>query len=185
MIEYFSPWTFIRASGFLAYFFMTISIAFGLISTLSIMKKKKSSLLSIHQTSGWYGLLTIFFHMLLLWRDQFVPYSMGEILIPFAAKFHPVFSAFGTVSFYLFFISIGTSDFFIGKLGRERWKKIHLSVIPAWILMVVHGISSGTDSSEAWALFIYASGISAVSVLVLIRYFDFRTSKQKRVTAGR
>ncbi|MDP4155133.1 MAG: ferric reductase-like transmembrane domain-containing protein [Bacillota bacterium] len=172
MIEIFSVWSLIRASGFLAYFFMTLALAFGLLTSFSILKKKKAVLLAYHQTSGWFGLLTIVFHMTLIWKDTYVPYSLTELFIPFSAKNAPVFSALGTVSFYLFLIVIGTSDFFIKRLGRERWKKVHLAVIPAWVMMVVHGLAIGTDSSKSWALFIYAAGVTLILVLVFLRCID-------------
>lgn len=178
MIEFFSVWSLIRASGFLAYFFMTLALAFGLLNSLSIMKKKKAVLLIYHQTSGWFGLLTIVFHMTLIWKDTYVPYSLTELFIPFSAKNEPVFSALGTLSFYLFLLVIGTSDFFIKKLGRERWKKVHMAVIPAWIMMVVHGLAIGTDSLKPWALFIYAGGITLILVLVLLRFMESLVSSQ-------
>jgi sulfoxide reductase heme-binding subunit YedZ len=174
--EYFSVWSLIRCSGFLAYFFMTMSLVFGLLTSFSVMKKKKAALIMYHQTSGWYGLLTIIFHMTLLWRDTFVPYSLTELFVPFSAKNAPVYSALGILSFYLFILVIGTSDFFIKKLGRERWKKIHLAVIPAWLMMVVHGLAIGTDASKPWALFLYAGGVSLILVLGLLRYFDSTSS---------
>lgn len=186
MSDYYSTWTLIRSSGFLAYFFMTISLSFGLISTFSIMKKQKASLLVIHQTSGWYGLLTIIFHVILLWNDQYLPYTVREILLPLAAQNEPIFSALGTISFYLFFLVIGTSDFFIKRLGRARWKKIHLAVILAWAMMIIHGIIIGTDTTAPWALFLYASGIFSIMILMIIRYLDGNRSKQIiKHTAGK
>ncbi len=172
MHDFFSAWTLIRASGFLAFYFMTISLSFGLFGSLSIMKKKKGVLVQLHQASGWYGLLVIIFHMLLIFQDQYVPYSLGALLIPFSSEHEPIFSALGTFSFYLFFLVIGTSDFFIKKLGIKNWKKLHLAVIPAWILMLIHGLAVGTDASEPWALLIYASGVSWIIVLGFIRYME-------------
>lgn len=178
MSEYLSVWTLIRASGFLAFYFLTLSLIIGLFSTYSIMKKKKATLLSYHQTSGWYGLLTIIFHIILIWRDQYVPYSLSELLLPFHANNKPLYSALGTLSFYLFFIVIGSSDFFIKKLGIRKWKKIHLTVIPAWIFMLVHGLTIGTDSSKSWALVIYLTSSSLVTLLLFIRIMEAIMSKQ-------
>lgn len=188
MSEYFTIWTFIRVSGFLAFYLITLSLAFGLLSSLSVMKKKKAFLVKFHQTSGWYGLLTVIFHMFLIWQDQYVPYSLGELLIPFYAKNEPLFSSFGTLSFYLFFIVIGSSDFFIKKLGIKNWKKLHLVVLPAWVLMLVHGLAIGTDSSEPWALFLYASGCSLIIVLSFIRYMEsvmMRQSAERQITTDK
>ncbi|WML40064.1 ferric reductase-like transmembrane domain-containing protein [Neobacillus sp. OS1-2] len=172
MSDFFSVWTLIRVSGFLAFYFMTLSLAIGLFSSFSIMKKKKARFLSYHQTSGWYGLLTILFHILLIWQDQYVPYSLRELFVPFMAKNEPLFSGLGTLSFYLFLIVIGSSDFFIKKMGVKKWKKIHFAVIPAWIFMLVHGLAIGTDSSEPWALLIYLLSSSFILVLLFMRIVE-------------
>ncbi|MEH7248759.1 ferric reductase-like transmembrane domain-containing protein [Neobacillus niacini] len=173
MNVYFSAWTFIRVSGFLAYYLMTFSLLLGLCSSLSIMKKNKVKLISLHQVSGWYGLLTIFFHMVLIWQDQYVPYSLKEVLLPFYAENESIYSGLGTLSFFLFFLVIGSSDFFIKHLGKKKWKNLHFAVIPAWIMMFIHGIGIGTDSSEAWALVLYALGGSLLIVFGFVRYLEY------------
>lgn len=178
MIEFFSVWSLIRTSGFLAFFFMTLALAFGLLNSFAILKKRKAMLLAYHQTSGWFGFLTIVFHMTLIWKDTYVPYSLTELLVPFSAKNASFFSALGTIAFYLFLIVIGSSDFFIKKLGHERWKKVHMAVIPAWVLMVVHGLTIGTDSSKSWAVFIYAAGIILILFLALFRYMESLVLRQ-------
>ncbi|CAH2714201.1 hypothetical protein BACCIP111895_01362 [Neobacillus rhizosphaerae] len=170
--DYFSVWNLIRTSGFLGFYFMTLSLSLGLFSSLSVLKKKKAFFVSLHQTSGWFGLLTIIFHIVLIWQDQYVPYSLGELFIPFYAENEPVYSALGTLSFYLFFMVISSSDFFIKKLGLKIWKKIHLAVIPAWVFMMIHGLAIGTDSTEPWSLFLYASGSSLIIVLGFIKYLE-------------
>lgn len=172
MAEYLNTWTFIRSSGFVAYFLLTLSLSFGLCSTLSSFKKNKALLQNLHQTSGWYGLLTIIFHMGLLLQDQYVPYRFQELFIPFTAKNEPLDSGLGTLSFYLFLLVIGSSDFLIKKLGIKRWKKLHLAVLPAWLLIVFHGLAIGTDSREPWALMIYACGSLLIIILSGIRYLD-------------
>lgn len=172
MSDFSLVWTLIRVSGFLGFYFMSLSLSIGLLSSLSLMKRKKAKLVSLHQASGWYGLLAIIFHMLLIWQDQYVPYSLGDILIPFYAKHEPVYSALGTLSFYLFLMVIGSSDFFIKKLGLKFWKNIHFAVIPAWIFMLIHGLAIGTDSSEPWALLIYLFCSSFIIVLLFIRIIE-------------
>ena len=173
-IEFFFIWNFIRLSGFLAFFLFTFSISAGLACRFAIFQKKKLLLLELHQTSGWVGFLTSIFHVILLWRNEYVPYKIQEILIPFFAGNAPVFSALGTISFYLFVITFATSDFFIKKLGRNLWKKVHLIVIPSWILMVLHSILIGTDSGQPWASFLYGACIVFVITLIQFRYLEGR-----------
>ncbi|THE13395.1 iron reductase [Bacillus timonensis] len=171
-IDWLSTWSLIRISGFLAYFLFTLSIAAGLMNRLSLFKKQKPLMLELHKLSGWIGMLTVVFHATLLLVDSYMPYTIFEILIPFSSENDPFFSGLGTISFYFFLVTLGTSDFFIKALGRTLWKKIHFLVIPAWILMVLHGIIIGTDSAQPWAAFIYGSGTVLVIMLLVFRYVE-------------
>lgn len=183
MNEIFTNWNLIRVSGMLAFFWLTISIIFGMLSTFSMLKPKKSYLFTIHQSSGWGGLLTIVFHMIVLWQDQFVKYSLWEILVPFSAKNEPVFSAFGTIAFYLFLLVIFSSDFWMKKLGKKWWKMVHLSVLPAWLFMLLHGMLLGTDSGTTLANVIYIASITIMSSILLLRVFDYKIQRNKQTLA--
>lgn len=167
--ELISTWNLIRVSGFLSYFLLTMSVAFGLLQSFSSLKKKKPQFLFIHQNSGWIGILVSLFHMLLLFWDQYVHYPVLSILVPFSSEHETFTSGLGTISFYLFFIIIGSSDFFMKRLGRIAWKKIHLLAVPAWVLMALHGIMIGSDSSEGWAQLIYIVTISIIMILGVAR----------------
>jgi len=167
--ELLSTWNLIRVSGLLSYFLLTMSLAFGFLQSFPSLKKQKAVFLFIHQNSGWIGLLVIVFHMMLLFWDQYVHYPVLSILVPFRSENEPFYSGLGTISFYLFFIIIGSSDFFMKKLGRLVWKKIHLLAIPAWILMAVHGVMIGSDSSKGWAQLIYIVTISIIMIIGVAR----------------
>lgn len=171
-VAFISSWFLIRLSGFLAFFLFTFSISAGLMSRFTILKKKKPIMNQLHQTSGWAGLLTVIFHMTLLWKERFVTYQLTEIFIPFSSENATLESAIGTISFYLFLIVIATSDFLMKKLGRNLWGKIHILVIPAWILMVLHGVLIGTDSSQPWAAFLYGGGVFLVITLLSFKYLE-------------
>lgn len=171
-IDLFSNWNLIRTSGFLAYFLLTLSIAAGLMGKISTFNNKKPLMMDLHKFSGWIGLLTVIFHAVLLFNNHYVHYEMEEVLIPFDSDYAPVSSAFGTISFYIFLIVMATSDFFMQKLGRGLWKKLHWLVIPAWVLSVLHGVFIGTDSSQLWAIIVYFGGIVLVMTLLVFRFFE-------------
>lgn len=179
-LEILSNLNLIRASGFLAYFLLTLSIMAGVMQKLSSFQHQKSLLMEMHKFSGWTGTLTVVFHATLLLVDHYVPYQIWEILIPFTAKNEPLYSALGTISFYFFFIVMATSDFFVKKLGFKLWKKIHFLMIPAWVFMSLHGILIGTDSNQLWAILIYSAGIVLISALLVIRYIE---GKMKAVSS--
>lgn len=174
-LDILSNWNLIRASGFLSYFLLTLSIMAGLMQKLSSFQNQKQLLMELHKTSGWTGVLTVVFHGTLLLVDHYVPYQIWEILIPFSSKNDPVYTGIGTISFYLFVIVMATSDFFMKKLGFQLWKKLHFLVFPSWFFMTLHGILIGTDSNKVWAISIYCGGIVLISILLIFRYFEGKT----------
>lgn len=174
-----SNWNLIRLSGFLAYFLFTFAISIGLMSRYTIFQRNKPFLIELHQTSGWAGLLTVIFHITLLWRDNYISYTLGELFLPFSSDYAPFMSALGTISFYLIFITTVTSDFFMKRLGRKIWGKIHLLVLPAWLLMVIHGVFIGTDSKQTWAAFLYGGGVFLICTFVCFRKFEQHLQTKK------
>lgn len=171
-IEWFSIWNLIRSSGLIAFFLFTLSISAGLLGRVLLMKNSKALLLAFHQMSGWIGFLLAFFHIILLWVDNYLSYSLLELFLPFSADFKPILSGLGTISFFLLFIIMLTSDFYMRKLGQGLWKKVHLFVIPAWVLTVIHGIFIGTDTGQVWAAFLYGGSITLVVCLLVFRYLE-------------
>src|SRR5690606_29229039 len=102
-------------------------------------------------------------HMLLLLIDSYEPYSVVELLIPFAAEYERVFSAFGTLAFFVFLVVMLSSDVWITKMKRTLWKKVHVLVFPAWLLSLLHGIFIGTDTTHPFVLLLY--GVSATIIV--------------------
>ncbi|MFJ7732860.1 ferric reductase-like transmembrane domain-containing protein [Lysinibacillus sp. NPDC097231] len=186
-----STWEWIRLLGFLAYFYFTISIIFGLLRKSSFVKSHKNLIYHIHQNAGWLGLITVIAHMLVLIIDSYEPYRLTEILIPFSANYQPLSSALGTIAFYLFIMVIITSDLWIRTMNRSLWKKIHFLVLPAWVLSLAHGVLIGTDSENPLIIMFYV--ISAgLTLLVLVartvsqlkKKTDGSTSHNNKESAG-
>ncbi|TSI04743.1 ferric reductase-like transmembrane domain-containing protein [Lysinibacillus sp. BW-2-10] len=176
-----STWEWIRLLGFVSYFYFTVSIIFGLLRKSSTVKSHKNLLFQIHQSAGWFGFVAVIAHMLLLIVDQYEPYRIAELLIPFASDYQPVLSGLGTISFYLFLIVFLTSDIWIRKIGFTIWKKVHLAVLPAWILSLVHGVFIGTDSENVYILLFYWCTVILVVIIFLIRHISEHDKKKEKV----
>lgn len=165
-VELLSTWNLLRLSGFLAFFYMTLAVSFGMLFSMKSIKINKSLFLNIHLASGWFGFLTSFFHGLILWWNDYMEYSFVEILIPFISTYKPISSGLGSLSLLLFLVVWLSSDFWMKFLKRKVWKSIHLLVYPAWLLMFAHGIWIGTDTETTWATVMY--GGSFVLILFLL-----------------
>ncbi|MEK1831621.1 ferric reductase-like transmembrane domain-containing protein [Priestia megaterium] len=130
----------------------------------------------VHQSSGWFGLLFGMIHGLVLSFDQSIHFSLSDILIPFTSDYKPISTGLGTISLYILFVLIITSDF-IKQLGRKTWKAIHFLAFPGYLLALYHGITSGTDTQQPLILGMYS--ITGCIVLILL-FYDFNTSQLLR-----
>lgn len=169
IVGIFSIWNLIRLSGFLALFFVTFSIGFGVMSKVSWLKKKKALSHFIHLSSAWGSILSLGFHLSLLVVDTYQPFTVKELLVPFQANYQPFAAGLGTLALYFILIVYLTSDFGMKKLKRETWKKIHWLAIPAWIFALVHGVMIGTDTATSWAVVYYLVCFFFILLLILIR----------------
>lgn len=164
-----STWEWIRLLGFVAYFYFTLSIIFGLLRKTPTIKSFKNLLFQLHQSAGWFGFVAVLVHMLLLIIDRYEPYRISELMIPFASDYKSVLSGLGTIAFYLFLIVFLTSDVFIRKMKFSIWKIIHNAVLPAWLISLVHGIFIGTDTQNPIVLLFYSSTVTTVIIVFFIR----------------
>lgn len=175
-----SIWEWIRLLGFIAYFYFTVSIIFGLLRKSPTVKSHKNLLFQLHQSAGWFGFVALIVHMLLLIIDRYEPYRIAELLIPFASDYKPVLSGLGTIAFYLFLIVFLTSDIFIRKMKFPIWKLVHIAVLPAWVLSLVHGIFIGTDTQNPIVILFYSSTVTTVVIVFFIRYIGEQHKKKER-----
>ncbi len=160
----FNTWEWIRICGFLAYFYFTVSVIFGLFRKTPSIKKQKNLLFHLHLNAGW---------------------MVKEILLPFSAQYQPLLSAFGTISIYVFLVVIFTSDVLIGVMNRKVWKSIHFLVLPAWALSFLHGVFIGTDTSNHLIQIFYIVTGSIIIIAGSIRVYGEYTKKSTQTVRTR
>lgn len=163
-------WEWIRILGFLAYFYFTIAVAFGLLRKSAYVKSQKNFIYHTHIYASWGGFFALIGHMILLMIDKYQTYNVSDLLVPFSTEYESVASGLGTMAFYLFFIVIFTSDLLIKALKRNIWKGIHFLVLPAWFISLCHGLLIGTDSTNPYIFGFYSVTASIVFIIMALRF---------------
>lgn len=176
-----STWTGIRILGLLAYFYFTIAVIFGLLRKSSYVKSKKNLIYHIHQSASWIGFIALIGHMILLLIDKYQPYSLTELVIPFASDYKTGLSSLGTIGFYLFLMVMFTSDLLMTKMNRKVWKVLHIMVLPAWLLSLAHGIFIGTDSANPYIQLFYFITAGIAFIIMILRVAT-KDDKKKATT---
>ena len=163
-------WYLSRASGIIAFVFLWISMALGLLmSTRSLPKGRGFAIANnLHQFVSLYGLFFTLFHGVILLWDPYINMTLGQMLVPFTVfNYQPLNVGAGQISLYLWGILVLSST--VRKsIGRSTWRVLHYLSFGAFWLVLLHGISAGSDTGTAGMQILYWS--SAASMVFLTTY---------------
>lgn len=185
-------WYLGRASGILAFILLTLVTCFGLLMSSRVMTKYllPATIYETHRFLSFASLLAVFVHATSFYFDDFFHLSFVEAVVPFFL--HREYQSalgfdigktvgLGIIALYLMLLLILTSEF-RSKMSLRWWRAIHYTSFIAYLLFIVHGFASGTDSREWWMRAIYIASAVSVCILILFRIFA-RNAFPKKVVA--
>jgi predicted ferric reductase len=181
-------WFLSRATAFIAYALVWLSVVLGvgITNKLAALWPGLPPTIELHEYTSILGLAFGIFHGLILLGDHFIGFTLAQILLPFTTTtYKPFLVGLGQTSLYLWIILV-VSFYIRKKIGSKTWRAIHFTSFLMFILVVVHGITSGTDSSSPLVQYSYL--ISSIIVVGLVIYRIIRTvsrSRQKKFQAIR
>jgi sulfoxide reductase heme-binding subunit YedZ len=176
-------WILLRSAGIGAYLMLFMSVAWGLVSTTSVVSTRisKRSANLFHQFAANAGLLLLAIHMGLLVIDEFMPFAIGDVLIPMHATYRPIATTLGVIGMYLM-VAILVTSWLRRPIGPAWWRRVHLLSVPAFTLALAHGIFAGSDSGRLWATAMYLITGVLVLFLVIVRglTYGYRPPRPER-----
>ncbi len=150
------PWYLTRASGLVAAVAMTLLMlsGIGFITGRTYAFIEPLTGWATHRSLGIILTISLLLHMIALYFDHFVPFSVVDLLVPFASQYQPV-ELYG-ISFGSLYVALGVAAFYLIVLivlvsliwveGRTKaWKVIHLLSYLAMVFVFVHALFIGTD----------------------------------------
>lgn len=174
------PWYITRASGFVAAaaLFVLILSGVGFITGRSFAILEPLTAWATHRAIGIIFGISVSIHMLALLFDHFAPFTILQILLPFASNYHPVtllgvnfgslYVALGVIAFYLVGAIVISSLLWIDK-KPHLWKFIHFTAYLVLIFVFIHALYLGTDLTSGALRIVWIIGGSIGGVAVLIR----------------
>jgi predicted ferric reductase len=164
-----SAWYLSRASAFVAYVLLWWSMVLGLLITNHLARIWPSGPVAgdLHEHASLLGLGFGVLHALVLLGDQYIGYSLPQILFPFtSASYRPLWVGLGQISLYL--LALVTLSFYVRRwIGARTWRLLHFLSFAVFVLALAHGLFSGTDSSAPWVVWMYlGSGLSVLGLTV-------------------
>jgi sulfoxide reductase heme-binding subunit YedZ len=164
-------WYIDRGSGLAALMLLTTAVVLGVVSVVRVHSQRwpRFALSQLHRNLALLALTFGVFHVLTAVVDSFVPITVTDAFIPFAAACKPFWLALGTIGADLMLAVLITTRL-RRRLGFHAWRSIHLLSYGCWTAGVVHSVGIGSDARSAvWAVVIVAACIGAVGGAIVQR----------------
>jgi sulfoxide reductase heme-binding subunit YedZ len=178
-------WYAARAAGITAYLLLSAVVLLGV--TMAGKKKFASwprfTVEDIHRFGGLLVGSFVSIHVLTVAIDSWLPFSFQSILVPFTARYRPLWTGLGTAAAELL-LALAVTNHYRRRVPYTFWRRTHYLNFAVWIAATAHGIGSGTDRSSTWLLAAFATSGSAVSAAIAWRALSGRAGSWTAPAVG-
>jgi len=181
-------WYLSRATAFVSLSILWLSMALGLGITNRMVRlwPGAPAAFAIHEYVSLLGLAFALFHALILLGDHYIGFTVAQIFMPFSTvDYRPTWVGIGQVAFYIW-LFVALSFYIRSIIGQKTWRAIHYLSFAMYMMGLLHGLFSGTDSSATWAQqYYWFSGGSLLFLLmhrIVNTMFEKATSRSKQVS---
>jgi predicted ferric reductase len=159
-------WWLTRASGIVALTVVAAAVVWGLLTSTKLVRRRGAPawMLDLHRYLGTLTLAFVTIHVSAVSLDSFVRFDARQLFVPFASTWRPHAVAFGIFSMYLL-VAIQTTSWFMRRLPRKLWHRVHVLSIPMLAFAIVHTALAGTDRAN---LVLQWSGLGIVALIVFL-----------------
>jgi len=112
--------------------------------------------------------------------DSYTPFSLTELVVPFASGYRPLWAALGIVAAELL-LAVAVTNALRSRISHGMWRRAHYLTFGVWGLSTLHGIGAGSDGGSTWLLALVLGGVLAVAAALAFR---FTTPRPEPVTRG-
>jgi hypothetical protein len=144
-------WYAARAAGIAAWVVLTTVVAFGLALAGRARRphQPRFAVTDVHRFGGIVAGVFVATHIVTIAIDAWLPFSLSELLIPFTARYRPLFTGLGVIAAELMLV-IGITNRLRRTIPYAIWRRVHYLTIVVWLLATVHLLGDGTDRSAPW-----------------------------------
>ena len=162
-------WYLSRAAGFTAYLLLFASVALGIATSTRLGRRimAQNATFDIHRFLSLLALAFTAFHVYILLGDGYFNYNIVQLTAPFLSPYRTWQVAAGTFSLYALVLVV--LSFYVRKwIGYRSWRALHFVTFALYAGATLHGITAGSDTTQAWARGLYL--LTGAVVLGLIAF---------------
>ena len=161
-------WITSRAAGTAALLLSSAAVCIGLLMGGRYARGRGYDLRVTHEALSLATMVAIAVHAVSLLGDRFLRPTLLDVTVPFASGYKTFWTSAGIVAGWSLIV-LGLSYYARGRIGPQRWRKMHRFTALAWILGLVHTLGEGTDAGTGWFLVMMAVAVLPALVLLGVR----------------
>ena len=127
----------------------------------------------VHRVVASLGLAVLALHIWAILADSYAGVGWVGALVPFTSGYRPTWVAVGSLAAYSFVIAALTGAtrraFANSPHGAAVWRYLHGVAYAGCALSILHGFTTGTDSSVGWVRVLYVLCLVALGSAVAVR----------------
>jgi methionine sulfoxide reductase heme-binding subunit len=160
-------WYAARAAGIVAYLLLSAVVTLGIAMAGRAPGRRwrrwpMFAVEDVHRVGGLLVGSFIALHVATIAIDSFLPFSVAQLAIPFAATYRPVWTALGIVAAELL-VALAITNHYRRRIPHRWWRLAHYTNFVVWAGATLHGMGSGTDRSTPWMIALFAGCAAAVA----------------------
>ncbi len=176
-------WYVARASGIIAWLFLTASVLWGIMLSTDLFPKHRRPawLLDLHRALGGLVVAFVATHVAALIADSYVHFDVVDVLVPFASDWKPWQVAIGVIAMWGIVVVEATS-LAMKRLPKRVWRGIHITSYVTFLLTSLHGTFAGTDATNL--LYVATSIVTTLALVFALSYriLSRRPARPRRST---
>jgi sulfoxide reductase heme-binding subunit YedZ len=164
-------WYLTRATGFVSLVVLTAVVVLGVLGSLGVSggsRWPRFAIGTLHRDLSLLVIVLIAIHVVTTVLDGFAPINLVAAVIPFVSPYRPVWLGLGALAFDSM-VALVITSLLRRRLGYRAWRAVHWLAYASWPVAVLHGLGTGSDSKQAWALALTLACVIAVSAAVIAR----------------
>jgi sulfoxide reductase heme-binding subunit YedZ len=163
-------WYFSRGTGAAALILLTGVLALGVVDVARWRSARWPRFVvdALHGSLALAAVSLVAGHVVTSVLDPFAPLRLVDAVVPFAARYRPLWVGFGAVASDLLLVLVITS-LLRRRIGPRAWRAVHWVAYACWPLAIAHGLGTGSDTRSRWMLVVTLACVGVAVVAVCVR----------------
>jgi len=178
-------WYVTRAAALSSYIVLTSVVLLGISRSLVRTAGARASwvLDEVHQFLALLTAALVGLHLLSLFLDPLIPFSLLNFLLPIGEPYRPFAVDLGVLTLYGLAIVL-LSSWLRRYIKYAHWRTLHYTSFAVFFLVTMHGVLAGSDSGQPWMILVYLGASASVVLLGLFRLLWLPEESPPRYTQG-